>query len=356
MRCTFVSANRIINFIKRERIYIFLLIFVILAHISFSLSTWLLHDSGLDKIFEQEKLREEALIFNEKITEAITSNPFLFFIFSLLIIGIILFAVGGVIIDIMYLYLSRKKENPIRQTQVIGKSRWDFWDICKVAIIFFFAQYVLWFANIFMFAGISALNAKEGLMLVLSTTLADITAIAAVIYFVLTERKQSIASLGLTVKRFFSNIKYGVFAYIGLIPILLSVVFLTTAIFKIFNIPVEPQPILVILERENDVFTLIYMGFFTMFLGPILEEIFFRGFAYTVFRKRLGILGGIVLSAAFFAYLHSNLAGFFPIFCLGMLLAYIYEKTGSLISAITVHIIHNSATFAFLLFLKGAAA
>ena len=229
---------------------------------------------------------------------------------------------------------------------------WNFWDICKVAIIFLFAQRIMWLADIFLFSGVPYLQTRGSLKLMLSATLVDIIGIAAILYFVLNERRQSITSLGLTVRRFFVNIRYGIFAYIGLIPILASVMFLTMALFRIFDIPIEPQPILVILQEEDHIPSLIYMGFFTALLGPILEEVFFRGFAYSVFKKKLGIFAGIVLSAAFFAYVHANLASFFPIFCLGVLLAYIYERTGSLIPSMTIHIIHNSVTFAFLVFIK----
>ena len=95
----------------------------------------------------------------------------------------------------------------------------------------------------------------------LSATLADIAGIAAVLYFVLNEKRQSMATLGLTIKQFFTNIRYGIFAYIGLIPILAAVMFLTTMLFKMFNIPIEPQPILVILQEEDHIPSLIYMGF-----------------------------------------------------------------------------------------------
>jgi len=40
------------------------------------------------------------------------------------------------------------------------------------------------------------------------------------------------------------------------------------------------------------------------------------------------------------------------IFILGLLLAYLFEKTESLIAPITVHICHNTATLAFLISFK----
>lgn len=346
------SVYQVFKFIRRERLYIILLIFVILIHLSFLLFDQFLKDIGLDKLFQKSIFEEEEIIPAEKIKEAIQSNPILYLAFTFLFSVFIFFVIAGLICDIVYLYLSQRDRSPISKTQLIEPARWDFWDICKVVIIFLFAQRVMWLADIFLFAIVPHLQDKENLRLMLSATLTDVTAILALLYFVLKEKQENITSLGLTIKRFFANIRYGIFAYIGLIPILAMVMYLTTVMFKMFNIPIEPQPVLVILKEENHIPSLIYMGIFTSLFGPFLEEIFFRGFAYGVFKKRWGTLWGIFISAIFFAYIHANLASFFPIFCLGILLTYLYEITGSLIPSITVHILHNSMSLLFLLFIK----
>jgi len=71
-----------------------------------------------------------------------------------------------------------------------------------------------------------------------------------------------------------------------------------------------------------------------------------------VLRKRIGVRNAILLVSAVFAMLHMNIVSFFPIFALGVLLAYLYEKTGSMIPPITVHIIHNSAVIFFVYLYK----
>ncbi|MGR3179053.1 MAG: CPBP family glutamic-type intramembrane protease [Candidatus Anammoxibacter sp.] len=40
------------------------------------------------------------------------------------------------------------------------------------------------------------------------------------------------------------------------------------------------------------------------------------------------------------------------IFILGILLAYVFEKTKSLVATITIHSIHNSITFALILYFR----
>ena len=97
-------------------------------------------------------------------------------------------------------------------------------------------------------------------------------------------------------------------------------------------------------------------GEFVALVGPAIEEVFFRGFTYTAFRNRWGVRWAIVGSAALFALLHMNLIAFIPIFILGVFLAYLYEKTGSLVPSMTVHMTHNFLMVNAALFFKGIAS
>ena len=86
--------------------------------------------------------------------------------------------------------------------------------------------------------------------------------------------------------------------------------------------------------------------------GPVIEEVFFRGFLYTALRKRMNILYSILISSCFFSLLHTNPLGFVPILALGMLLAYVREKTGSLVPSIGIHIMHNTALTGMMFFVR----
>jgi len=75
-------------------------------------------------------------------------------------------------------------------------------------------------------------------------------------------------------------------------------------------------------------------------LVPVGEELFFRGFVYGTLR-RWGVAAAVGLSALFFAAVHQQLVHFLPIFLLGVILALLYERTGSLVPAVIVHAINN---------------
>jgi len=337
-----------IDFIKRERVYVLLFIFAALFHLSLFFADRIFTDDGA----KAPLAGGEELVSGEEILRIGESDPLLALVLAAFIAAFVFFAAAGLILDISYLYMRIRGRPLIARTRPIERGRWGLWDVCKVGIIFYAAQPVIWLAAPFFLSAVPYLAKRQNLGLMLSATLADIAALAAVFYFALKKRRHSPSSLGLTPERPLSNIGYGALAYIGLVPVLAGAMFFTAALFEKFNIPIEPQHILVMLMKENHIPTLIYMCLFTGVLGPVIEEIFFRGFVYGALRKKAGIFGGIMISAVFFACVHTNPASFLPILCLGILLAYLYEKTGSLIPSLTVHILHNSASLALLVFIK----
>lgn len=84
-------------------------------------------------------------------------------------------------------------------------------------------------------------------------------------------------------------------------------------------------------------------------IGPIAEEVFFRGFAYRILKERFGLRRGYVFSALLFAAIHVDPISFIPIFLIGLVMARLYEKTGSLAAPIGLHCANNILTLLFIL-------
>jgi membrane protease YdiL (CAAX protease family) len=82
---------------------------------------------------------------------------------------------------------------------------------------------------------------------------------------------------------------------------------------------------------------LIIIGLF----GPFCEEVFFRGFALPVFANRFGLWGGILISAALFSVFHLSIGGAVPIFVFGIVLAWLYVRTGSIYPSMVAHVTQN---------------
>ncbi len=80
-------------------------------------------------------------------------------------------------------------------------------------------------------------------------------------------------------------------------------------------------------------------------IGPIAEELFFRGVVFGYFR-RWGIMLAVVVSTALFALAHSAAGGVgVPQVIGGIVFAVAYELEGSLMVPVTIHVLGNSAIF-----------
>ncbi len=76
-------------------------------------------------------------------------------------------------------------------------------------------------------------------------------------------------------------------------------------------------------------------------MGPISEEIMFRGLTYHYLKKALPVWLAIIMQAVFFALAHMNILQGIYTFLMGLLLGVIAEKTGSIVWGMIVHIIVN---------------
>ena len=78
-----------------------------------------------------------------------------------------------------------------------------------------------------------------------------------------------------------------------------------------------------------------------IFLGPFTEELFFRGFVFTALIIPMGALRAVLISAIVFALAHLSFATMVPIFVTGLLMSWLYLKSGSVWPPITVHVAQN---------------
>lgn len=90
-------------------------------------------------------------------------------------------------------------------------------------------------------------------------------------------------------------------------------------------------------------FTSFLIAFLVMSIIPALgEEMFFRGLLLRLAKKRSQTMTfPIIFTAAVFAYSHTNIYGLLSIFFAGLLLAVIYNLTGSLWCSIAGHLSFN---------------
>ena len=76
-------------------------------------------------------------------------------------------------------------------------------------------------------------------------------------------------------------------------------------------------------------------------IGPICEELMFRGIVFHRLKDWVKPQAAIVISALLFGIYHGNVVQFFYATCMGVMLAVIYDKTGTLWISIVAHIAAN---------------
>lgn len=81
-------------------------------------------------------------------------------------------------------------------------------------------------------------------------------------------------------------------------------------------------------------------------VAPLVEEIFFRGFLFTGLRERYGWIAAALISAALFAAVHLQPITMPPIFLMGLIFAYLYQRTESIWPAVLMHFMTNSVGLA----------
>ena len=87
-------------------------------------------------------------------------------------------------------------------------------------------------------------------------------------------------------------------------------------------------------------------------VGPVVEEILFRGLIYGALEKRLRVFGAILVSSLLFAAVHLQVVYFIPIFCLGLVLGWARCKANSLGLPILIHVLNNGVALILLKFFE----
>ena len=103
-----------------------------------------------------------------------------------------------------------------------------------------------------------------------------------------------------------------------------------------------------VVERGDP--TVVVVAF--MVVAPIAEELFFRGVAYNAWIRERGPRFALYGSAALFALIHGSVFALAPIFALGIALALLYRRTGSLPAAMAMHAGFNAISVVLTLLVR----
>jgi membrane protease YdiL (CAAX protease family) len=136
---------------------------------------------------------------------------------------------------------------------------------------------------------------------------------------------------------------------IVILPIAWSLMEVSAKVLSLFDMPVEQQQAVKVLQSAKNNMDFLYHGVAAILIAPFVEELVFRGILYPAIKgagfRKLALWG----TSMFFALTHGNLMIFVPLTVLAIILTFLYETTNNLLAPIVTHSFFNAANFAYLL-------
>ncbi len=171
---------------------------------------------------------------------------------------------------------------------------------------------------------------------------------AAGVALVLARRRDppGLAALGLGPARPLRPIVLGLILYAPLFPLLLGAGGLWALAARRLGWEVEQETLRAITVLEGP--ELLFALALATTLGPLLEELLFRGFLQGCLVQALGARAGVVACSLAFALLHGRSA-LPPLLFLSLFLGWLQLRTRTLAAPLCVHALHNGLTLALAL-------
>ena len=110
----------------------------------------------------------------------------------------------------------------------------------------------------------------------------------------------------------------------------------------------EQQDLVTLFQGGGDPIAIGLLVIAAVILAPIVEELIFRGCLYRFLKSKTTVLPAQIASGILFSMIHWNLLSFLPLVLVGIFLARIYEKTGSILVAIWFHAFFNAFSLSML--------
>lgn len=135
-----------------------------------------------------------------------------------------------------------------------------------------------------------------------------------------------------------TNTKINYF-YLTILGIILSLIYNVFAYYLNFVLKTS------LFDNSNNIaITLLSTGI----LGPIIEELMFRGIIYNELKSKYSNMKSILITTIFFAIIHINIIQILYALIIGFILIFVYEKYNNIKAPIILHMASNITTTLFL--------
>jgi membrane protease YdiL (CAAX protease family) len=131
------------------------------------------------------------------------------------------------------------------------------------------------------------------------------------------------------------------FAVCAVVPAI-GIGFLWSRLFTFLGGDPETQVFVAGLLDTPDQAVFLVSVFYAVLGGPILEEVFFRGFMQPPLIRRFGAVGGIVITSMIFGLIHAvDPWAIIPVVAIGVIAGWLRHRSGGLGAPIVFHGLNN---------------
>lgn len=109
-----------------------------------------------------------------------------------------------------------------------------------------------------------------------------------------------------------------------------------------FHLHLQTNDQTILQESKNAPFSTYATLFVSIFVAPVCEEMFFRGFVFMGLLRAMPVWAAILLSSFLFAIAHVDLGSFAVLFIIGIALAFVRWRTRSLWPGVLLHLLNNA--------------
>ena len=159
----------------------------------------------------------------------------------------------------------------------------------------------------------------------------------------------SLSDIGISKENLPKNVIWGICGSLALVPVLFTVVLITSPLFKGF--PDPDHPLTTLLRHKQDLATLLPAIFLASIMAPLTEEILFRGTLLPALSSAFkSVPKGILTTSFLFAAIHpQGIPAWVGLATIGAMLSLLTYQTKSLVPAMVMHAMHNFGTLVFAL-------
>ena len=135
----------------------------------------------------------------------------------------------------------------------------------------------------------------------------------------------------------------GFVTWVPIMMVLVPVGFLNLAVLDACGLGTPPQAVMTAFQAAPSAGERIFFIISVCAIAPVCEEMIFRGVLYRGMRDLAGKAPAVIGSALLFTAIHLTPTHVLSIFTVGCIMALLYERAGTIVAPIALHIAHNTA-------------